>query len=268
MDTINIPSKIELVESSRDRGTFSIEPCYPGYGTTIGNALRRVLLSSLPGAAVTAVRIDGVDHEFSTIASVKEDVVGILLNLKLLRFEIHGDEPVTMRASVKGDKALTGADFEGPSTVKVVNQKQQIATLTDKSASLTIEIAVGPGRGYLPVENREKEKLDVGWIAVDAVYTPVKTVNFTIDHVRVGQITNYDRITLVVETDGTIAPESAVGISAKILVDHFTAFLKFADASTEEPPKKKRAPRAKKAEEADAPTDTSATAEDVAHASS
>lgn len=243
MESIPLPTKIEVAESQKDRAKFVIEPCYPGYGTTIGNALRRVLLSSLPGAAITAIKIEGVDHEFSTIPYVKEDVVSIILNMKLVRFKLHGDEPITMKLSVKGEKVATAGDFEGPSTIEVSNKKQVVATLTDKAAALTMEIIVLPGRGYVPVENREKEKLDVGWIAIDSVYTPMKTVNFYIESVRVGQITNYDRLILEIESDGTIKPEDALSQSAQILVDHFSA-LKAASASSSEP--KKRKPRAKK----------------------
>jgi len=248
MESIPLPTKIELAESKKDWAKFIIEPCYPGYGTTIGNALRRVLLSSLPGAAVTAVKIEGVDHEFSTVPYVKEDVVAIILNLKLLRFKLHGDEPVTMKLSAKGEKVLTAADFEGPSSVEAVNGKQVIATLTDKAATMSMEVVINPGRGYVPVENREKEKLDVGWIAIDSVYTPVKTVNFNVENVRVGQITNYDRLLLEVETDSTIKPEDALVQSAQILVEHFNIFMSLKPTLEAEAPKKKRT-KSKKSEE-------------------
>lgn len=226
MESIPLPVKIETVEAQKDRARFVIEPCYPGYGATLGNALRRVLLSSLPGAAVTAVKIEGVDHEFSTIPHVKEDMVSVILNLKLVRLKLHGDEPAILKLNVKGQQTVTAADFETPSTVEVVNPKQVLATLTDKAAALAMEVMVAPGRGYVPVENREKEKLDIGWIAVDAIYTPMKIVNFTTEHVRVGQITNFDRLVLEIETDGTVAPAQALAEAAKILVDHFTEFAK------------------------------------------
>ncbi|MBI5405365.1 MAG: DNA-directed RNA polymerase subunit alpha [Candidatus Kerfeldbacteria bacterium] len=254
MESIPVPTKIERVESSKDRARFVIEPCYPGYGTTIGNALRRVLLSSLPGAAITAVKIEGADHEFSTLPYVKEDAVGIILNLKLVRFTLHDDEPVTLKLSKKGEGVVTAADFVGPSNVEVVSGKQVIATLTDKAAVLEMEIVVQRGRGYVPVENREKEKLDLGWIAVDAIYTPMKTVNFSIENVRVGQITNYDRLVLDIETDGTIQPDIALVESAKILVDHFSAVNGLpVETGHAETPKKKRTSK-KKADPTDAPT--------------
>ncbi|MBI4090226.1 MAG: DNA-directed RNA polymerase subunit alpha [Candidatus Kerfeldbacteria bacterium] len=251
MESIPLPSKVETVESQKDWARFVVEPCYPGYGTTLGNALRRVLLSSLPGAAITAVKVEGVDHEFSTLPYVKEDMVSLILNLKLVRLKLHGDEPATLKLNVKGQQAVTASDFEAPSTVEVVNPKQVIASLTDKAASLAMEVMVTPGRGYVPVENREKEKLELGWIAIDAVYTPIKIVNFTIENVRVGQITNFDRLVLEIETDGTISPGHALGEAAKILVDHFTEFSKVSDGSG----KKKRG-RAKK--DATAPEEAAA----------
>lgn len=264
MESIPLPNKFEVAESKKDWAKFIIEPCYPGYGTTMGNALRRVLLSSLPGAAITAVKIEGADHEFSTLSYVKEDVVAIILNLKLIRFKLHGDEPVTLSLNAKGEKSVTAGDFTCPSTVEVCNEKQHIATLTDKAGNLTMEVTVHPGRGYVPVENREKEKLDVGWIAIDSVYTPVKMVNFNVENVRVGQITNYDRLLIEIETDGTIKPEDALHESAKILVDHFTQFLPSSDATeTDEPAKKKRASKKKTDEGSD---ETPVTSEDADHA--
>ena len=257
MESIPLPTKIELAESKKDWAKFIVEPCYPGYGTTLGNALRRVLLASLPGAAITAVKIEGVDHEFSTIPYIKEDIVAIILNLKLLRFKLHGDEAVALTLSVKGEKVVTAADFKGSSMIEVANSKQVIATLTDKAASLSMEIIVNPGRGYVPVENREKESFDVGWIAIDSVYTPIKTVNYTVEHVRVGQITNYDRLLLEIETDGTIKPEEALTSSAQILVEHFTMFASLKPIAEIGALKKKRT-KAKKSEEtaADATLDT------------
>lgn len=246
METIPLPTTVAVAESKKDWAKIVIEPCYPGYGTTIGNTLRRVMLSSMVGSAITAVKIDGVDHEFSTIPNVKEDVVAIILNLKLVRFKVHSDEPVELTLNIKGERAATASDFEGPSTVETINPKQPIATLTDKSATLTMTIAVNSGRGYVPVENREKEKLDVGWIAIDSIFTPIKTVNFAVENVRVGQITNFDRLILDVETDGSMKPEDAVAQSARILVDHFSILLKLS-SETAEVPKKKRA-KSKKSE--------------------
>jgi len=262
MESIPLPNKIDTVSSAGNRASFVIEPCYPGYGTTLGNSLRRVILSSMTGAAVTAVKIIGVDHEFSTIPAVKEDVVSVILNLKQLRFLVHTDEAVTMHARIKGEKVVTGGDFEGPSTIEVVNKKLPIATLTDKSGSVDIEILVKRGRGYVPVENREKEKLDIGWIAVDAIYTPVKTANFTVENVRVGQITNYERLILDIETDGTVSPQETLRQAGEILVQHYSPLSSISAAADtgsgeSEPAKKKRAAKAKREEREPAETPAS-----------
>lgn len=221
MENIPLPSKIETVKIDANTSKFVFEPLYPGYGMTVGNALRRVLLSSLSGAAVQAVKIKGVDHEFSTIPHVKEDVVSIILNLKQLRFKFHGLEPVVLSLKAKGEKQVTASDIKSTAEVEVVNGKQHIAILTDKTALLEMEITVGPGRGYVPVEMREKEVLDIGTIAIDAIYTPIKNVNFNIENVRVEQMTNYDRLILEIATDGTISPEQALKMSAQTLLEHF-----------------------------------------------
>lgn len=221
MPTIPLPSKCVVNEHAPDHATIVIEPLYPGYGTTVGNALRRVLLSSLPGAAVTAVKIANTTHEFSTLPHVKEDLVAVLMNLKLLRFRLEGDEPLTATLKAKGEKVVTGKDLKLPTNLELTNPVQLIATLTDKAASLELELTVGPGRGYVPVENREKEKADLGTIMIDAIYTPIRNVNFDVEHVRVEQMTNFDRLILDVRTDGTIAPVEAVLTAGGLLVEHF-----------------------------------------------
>lgn len=221
-----LPSKFTAVPGDRPHSAvIQIEPLYPGYGTTIGNALRRALLSSLEGAAITSVKIEGVNHEFSTIPMVKEDVVSVLLNLKSLRFTVHGDEPVILELKVKGERAATGKDFKGSSNAEVMNGDQVIAMLTDKAATLEMEITVEKGLGYLPVESREKEKLAIGQIAVDAIFTPVKNVNYEVEHVRVGQRTDFDRLIVSIVTDGSITPEEALKRATMILSDHFTFIL-------------------------------------------
>jgi DNA-directed RNA polymerase subunit alpha len=220
---IKLPSQIESKKISPNYSQITVASCYPGYGTTLGNALRRILLSSLEGAAATAIKIKGVDHEFSTIPNVKEDVIEIILNVKQLRFEVFSDEPVEVTLKVKGKKTVTAKDFDKNSQVKVVDPTMKIATLTSKDAEMDMKVIVQKGRGYVPVEAREKEKLEVGYIAVDAVYTPVKNVNFKVEHVRVEQMTNYDKLILDVKTDGSISPEAAVAEAAIILVDHFQA---------------------------------------------
>ncbi|RJO59177.1 DNA-directed RNA polymerase subunit alpha [Candidatus Parcubacteria bacterium] len=225
MEKISLPSKINFQEQGENQAAFIIEPCYPGYGTTLANALRRVLLSSLPGAAVTAIKISGITHEFSTLPHVQEDMVDLILNVKGIRFKMHEGETALVTIKSKGEKVLTAGDLKCPSNVEVTNPEHVIAHLTDKGAEMEMELTVNAGRGYVPVEMREKEKLDLGTIAVDAIYTPIKNVNFAVENVRVGQMTNYDKVTITVITDGTISPLQAFSDAAKILVEHFQHLL-------------------------------------------
>lgn len=226
MEPIILPSKIEIKKGKNpNEAIVTVEPCYYGYGTTLGNTIRRVILSSLPGAAVTAVKIKGVQHEFSTIPHVREDVVEILLNLKQLRLKVFSTEPVRLVLKAKGEKEATAADIVKSSDVEIVNKDLCIATLTNKNADLEIEIFVEQGRGFLPVEAREKEKLELGAIAIDAIFTPIKNIGYKVENVRVGDITNYDRLILDIETDGTITPEDALKQSVHLLIDHFNLFL-------------------------------------------
>src|SRR3989344_9318736 len=226
---IPLPNKVYWAKDEGAKSVVVIEPLYPGYGVTVGNALRRVLLSSLPGAAVTAVKIKGVDHEFSSIQNVTEDVVDIILNLKQLRLRVNSEEPVKLTLSVKGEKEVKAAHIKADSRGEIINPDLVIATLDNKSAELTMDIIVEQGLGYQPVEIRESEKLEIGMIAVDAIFTPLKLVNFEVKNVRVGQITNYDKLTITMETDGTITGREAMDIAAQILVDHF-ALLKTSEA--------------------------------------
>lgn len=219
---IQLPSEISSQLIDDNKAMFTVSPCYPGYGTTLGNSLRRVLLSSLPGAAITAVKIKGVDHEFSTMEYVKEDVVDILLNLKQVRLQVHSDEAVELTLKVSGKKKITAKDFEKNAEVEIANGEVHIATLTDEAASFEMTVTVENGRGYVPVEAREHEKMDVGYMALDAVYTPVRNVNFKTEHVRVEQMTNYDKLMLEVTTDGTVSPDQAFAQACQILVDHFS----------------------------------------------
>src|SRR3989338_5806689 len=225
MNTIPLPNKIYFTKDEPRTSEAVIEPLYPGYGVTLGNALRRVLLSSLPGGAVTAVKIKGVDHEFSTIPNVTEDVVDIILNLKKLRLRVHSEEPVRLTLAAKGQKTVTGADIKKDPRVEVVNSDLPIATIDQKSGELSMELVVEQGRGYVPVEMRETEKMEVGMIAVDAIFSPVRTVNFEVQNVRVGQITNYDKLTIKMETDGTVSGPAALDMAAQVLVDHFSLLL-------------------------------------------
>jgi DNA-directed RNA polymerase subunit alpha len=221
MEAIPLPNQVSLVQQDGNRYVFAMEPLYPGYGVTIGNALRRVLLSSMPGAAVVAVKMKWADHEFSTLPNVKEDVIEIILNLKQLRLKVHTDEPVRLSLKVKGEKEVIAADIKKTNLVEIVNPNLHIATLDGKSSEMEMEIIVQQGRGYVPVEMRENEKLEIGMIAVDAIYTPIKNVNFEVTNVRVGQITNFDKLIITMETDGTLSGNEALNIAAHILVDHF-----------------------------------------------
>ena len=226
MENIPLPNKVSFEELGKNKYQVVMEPLYPGYGVTIGNSLRRILLSSLPGAAVVAVKIKGVDHEFSTVPNIKEDVIEIILNLKQLRLKIHTNEQVRLELKVKGEKVVTAADFKSNSDVEIVTPELHIATLDNKSAELDMEVVVQPGRGYVPVEQRENEKLEIGMIAVDAIYTPIKMVNYEIKNVRVGQITNYDELVMTIETDGTINGKDAIDQASRILLEHFSLFAK------------------------------------------
>ncbi|HEX4716131.1 MAG TPA: DNA-directed RNA polymerase subunit alpha [Ktedonobacteraceae bacterium] len=211
------------IKNTRTQGNFAsydIEPLEAGYGMTLGNALRRVLLSSLPGAAVTSVRIDGVQHEFQDIPHVMEDVTDIILNVKKLRLRSFSDHPVSMRLEVSGERVVTAADIVAPSTVEIVNPDLYIATLDNEHARLEMELVVEVGKGYVPADSKEDQP--IGVIPVDAIYTPVQKVNYTVEHTRVGQMTNYDKIVMDIWTDGTLPPDEALRQSSDILVRHFT----------------------------------------------
>lgn len=226
---IPLPNKISFSKEEGTKTVVTIEPLYPGYGVTVGNALRRVLLSSLPGSAVTGVKIKGVDHEFSTVANTTEDVVDIILNLKQLRLRVNSEEPVRLTLSAKGQKEVKAGQIKADSRVEIVDPGHVIATLDNKNADFGMELIVEKGLGYVPVEMREAEKREIGVIAVDAVFTPIRNVNFEVQNVRVGQITNYDKLTITMETDGTISGREAMDIASQILVDHF-ALLKTSEA--------------------------------------
>src|SRR4030042_3629013 len=219
-----LPRPPKIIEKKGNRILFEIEALYPGYGVTVGNALRRVLLSSLSGAAVTQVKFKGIHHEFSTIPGVLEDVINIMLNLKQLRFKIFSDEPQKATLKVKGEKIIKGSDFKFPSQVKLINKDCHIATLTDKKAELEMEIQIERGLEYEPVEKRKKEKLDIGTVAIDAIFTPVRRVSYQTENMRVGERTDFDRLKFEIETDGTITPEEAFHQASEILIKHFSLF--------------------------------------------
>jgi DNA-directed RNA polymerase subunit alpha len=216
-----LPQKINFDEETLtdSYGKLVVEPLERGFGTTIGNSLRRILLSSIEGAAVTAVRIPGVLHEFSNIKGVKEDVVDIILNIKKLRFKMHGDGRKTATVKVKGPKVVTGADIETDPSVEVLNRDHRIATV-DNGTTLEIEMYVKKGKGYVPAEINKEEGLPIDVLAIDSVFSPIKKVNFWVEKARVGRATDYDRLIMEVWTDGSITPEKAVSDAASILMDH------------------------------------------------
>lgn len=222
MIQITLPEKFSIKDKKDNRYEVIIEPCYPGFGVTLGNALRRVLLSSLPGAAVTSFKVEGVQHEFDSVEYIKEDAVEIILNLKQLRVKSFSEEPVKLSLEVKGEKTVTAADITKNSDVEIINKDLVIATLTDKQAKLSMELVVEQGLGYVAVEQRdEKEKLEIGNIAIDANFSPVLNVGYNIEHVRVGEMTNYEKLTMDITTDGSITANEAISQSAVILRDHF-----------------------------------------------
>jgi len=229
-DSITLP-RIKNTKTQDNYASYDIEPLEAGYGVTLGNSLRRVLLSSLPGAAVTSVRIEGVQHEFQDIQGVMEDVTDIVLNVKKLRLRSFSDHPVSMRLEVGGEREVTAADIMAPSTVEIVNPDLHIATLDNDNARLEMELVVEAGRGYVPADSKEDQP--IGVIPVDAIYTPVQNVNYTVEHTRVGQITNFDKVILEITTDGTITPDEALRQSADILVRHFTQLSNYRAVLTE-----------------------------------
>lgn len=234
MESLLLPTKIQFKKGERpNEGMLVVEPCTPGYGTTLGNAIRRVLLSSLPGAAVTAVKIRGVDHEFSTVPHVKEDVLEIILNLKALRMKLFAQEPVKLSLTAKGEGPVTAVNFEKNADVEIVNPELTLATLTDKGATFEMEVTISPGRGYRSTEERQKEKLDLGVIGIDALYSPVLSVSYQVEATRVGEKTDYDKLTLRIETDGTLDPLDACNQAVDTLLDHMN-LLKNLSYETEE----------------------------------
>ncbi|WP_099191186.1 DNA-directed RNA polymerase subunit alpha [Tepidibacter mesophilus] len=218
--------RIEICEISEDNryGKFIVEPLERGYGITVGNALRRILLSSLPGVAVTSIKIDGVLHEFSTIPGVKEDVTEIMLALKELSAEIDGEGSRTLKIEAQGEGVITGKDIICPSDVEILSKDLCIATL-DTNAKFNMEINIDKGRGYVPAENNKTENMPIGVIPVDSIYTPVEKVSYKVENTRVGQITDYDKLIFEVWTNGSINPQEGISLGAKILVEHLNLFI-------------------------------------------
>lgn len=235
MKHIPLPKKFTVEESvAGKKARVIIEPCFPGYGLTLGNALRRTMLSSLPGGAITSAKIKGVKHEFSTIENVPDDVLEIVLNLKTLRFKVYSDEPVTLHLKASGKREVTGADIENSIDAEVVNKEAVITTLTDDKATLEMELNISKGIGYVTAEEQLSGKGEIGHILLDSIFTPVVNVGLSVEVTRVGQKTDYDRLVLDVETDGTISPEEAVKKAAEILNNQLTWIMEGGSREIEE----------------------------------
>jgi DNA-directed RNA polymerase subunit alpha len=222
MQSITLPQKPKFISLDEKSGKFEIDGCYPGYGMTLGNALRRVLLSSLSGSAITAVKIKGVTHEFSTIPNVLEDVVQIILSLKQVRIKSYKEGVVKLSLKAKGEKSVTAGMIECPADVEVINKDFHIATITSAKGELEMEIEINSGIGYVPVEQQEKSERELGYIAVDAIYTPIRRVNYIVDNMRVGKRTDFEKVNLDIVTDGTITPQEAFAKAVEILVSQFS----------------------------------------------
>lgn len=229
-----LPSKPRVIKEEGFSGIFEIDGLYPGYGHTLGNSLRRIILSSLPGAAITQVKIEGVQHEFSTIRGVKEDLITILLNLKRTRIKMDSETPLTATLRVSGKKMVTAGDLDVPSQISVLNPEQHIAELTDKSAAIDMELIIEHGLGYVPREVHQKEKVDIGTIALDAVFTPVRRANYEVENMRVGDRTDFNRLRIFIETDGTLSPREALERSIEIMIHQLKGIIGFQEPSTKE----------------------------------
>jgi DNA-directed RNA polymerase subunit alpha len=225
---VTLPSKPKIVSESQNSGVFEIDGLYPGYGHTLGNSLRRIILSSLPGAAITKVKIEGVPHEFSTKEGVKEDIITILLNLKKVRLSLIGDDTQTIALKIKGPKNVTAADFTLPTQVSVHNPEQYICDVTSKT-EFYAELTVQKGIGYVPREQIQEDKVDVGTIALDAAFTPIRRVNYEVENMRVGDRTDYNRLRITIETDGTVTPKEALEKSIEIMIYQLKSVIGFQD---------------------------------------
>ena len=232
---IALPSKPRVVSESERSGTYEIDGLYPGYGYTLGNSLRRIILSSLPGAAVTHVKIPGVAHEFSTIEGVKEDVVTLLLNIRRIRLKLSTDEPQTITLSIKGPKEVTAAELKLPGQVEVLNPDSHIADVTGKT-TLELELRAERGLGYVAKEAHQKERVDIGTIALDAIFSPIRRVNYEVENMRVGDRTDFNRLRMLIETDGTIAPREALEKAIETMIHQLKAIVGFKEEEAVERP--------------------------------
>ena len=225
--TILLPSKPKIVSEEGLSGVYEIEGLYPGYGHTLGNSLRRIILSSLPGVAITSVKISGVSHEFSVIDGIKEDVITILLNLKKVRMRFSTDEAQTLTLKIKGDKEVKASDIELPGQVEILNPDQHIATITDKSTTLEIEMRAEKGLGFIQKDVLQKERVDIGFIALDAIFTPIRRVSYEVENMRVGDRTDFNKLKLSIKTDDTISSNDALTKSIEIMINQLKAIIGF-----------------------------------------
>ncbi len=225
--SIILPSKPKIIREDASTGIYEIDGLYPGYGHTLGNSLRRIILSSLPGAAVTKVKIKGIEHEFSALDGVKEDVITILLNLKKLRIKLSTDEAQTLVLKTKGIKDITAGDLEVPGQVEILNSDLHILSLTDKSADIDIEITVEKGLGFVSKEVLHKDRVDIGTISLDATFTPIRKVNYEVENMRIGDRTDFNRLRISIETDGTITPNEALESSISLMISQLKAIVGF-----------------------------------------
>ncbi len=230
---IVLPSKPRAVEETANYGHYEIDGLYPGYGHTLGNSLRRIILSSLPGAAITSVKINGVSHEFATIDGVKEDVINIILNLKKIRFSISGDEAQTVSLKAKGIKEITAADFKLPGQVELANPEHHIMSITDKDTEIDMEVTVEKGIGFLAKEILHKDRVDIGSIALDAAFSPVLLANYDVEQMRVGDRTDFNKLKMYIKTDGTISPRDAFEKSVEIMITQLKAIIGFKETEVE-----------------------------------
>ncbi|MDE1974986.1 MAG: DNA-directed RNA polymerase subunit alpha [Patescibacteria group bacterium] len=226
---IILPTKPKIVKEDAMSGVYEIDGLYPGYGHTLGNSLRRIVLSSLPGAAVTKVKIAGAEHEFSALKGVKEDVIAIILNLKKLRIRLSGDESQVLTLKVKGAKDVSAKDIDAPSQAEILNPDLHIASLSDKSAELDMEITVEKGLGYIPKELLQKERVEIGAITLDAAFTPIRKANYEVENMRVGDRTDFNRLRMSIETDGTITPREALEKSIALMIQQLKAIVGFVE---------------------------------------
>ena len=229
---IILPSKPRVVTEEKNKGVYEIDGFYPGYGHTFGNSLRRIILSSIPGAAVTSIKIDGVSHEFSTIEGVKEDAIVVILNLKKIRFKMLSDEPQTVTISAKGPKTLTAGDITTSGQVEVLNPEQHIAEITGK-INLNIELKIEKGLGFVSKETIQKEKVEIGTIAVDAIFTPIRRISYEVENMRVGDKTNHNRLRISIETNGTLTPRQALTDAIVIMIEQLKAIVDFKEPTEE-----------------------------------